>query len=66
MPIVTIKTKGQITIPAETARALKLAVGDLLELSVSAGKIVLTPKQLIDRPQSSGQKRGKLAITARL
>jgi AbrB family looped-hinge helix DNA binding protein len=49
MPYVRVKTKGQVTIPAEFRRGLNLKEGDLLEASVARGGIVLKPKSLVDR-----------------
>jgi AbrB family looped-hinge helix DNA binding protein len=49
MPLTTIKTKFQVTIPAEIVKALHLSIGDLLEATAERGKIVLTPKMLVDR-----------------
>ena len=49
MPYVKIKTKGQVTIPAEFRRDLNLKEGDLLEALVEKGGIVLKPKTVVDR-----------------
>ncbi len=49
MPLVKVKEKFQITLPAELRQALHLAVGDMLEATVEQGKIVLTPKAIVDR-----------------
>jgi AbrB family looped-hinge helix DNA binding protein len=49
MPYVKIKTKGQVTIPAEFRRDLNLKEGDLLEAVVERGGIVLKPKAVVDR-----------------
>ncbi|WP_299430804.1 AbrB/MazE/SpoVT family DNA-binding domain-containing protein [uncultured Meiothermus sp.] len=49
VPVVTVKTKFQVTIPQEVREVLGIAEGDLLEAKVENGKIVLTPKELIDR-----------------
>jgi AbrB family looped-hinge helix DNA binding protein len=49
MPYVRVKTKGQVTIPAEFLRGLNLKESDLLEASVVRGGIVLKPKSLVDR-----------------
>ena len=49
MPYVKVKTKGQVTIPAEFRRDLNLKEGDLLEAVVERGGIVLKPKTLVDR-----------------
>ena len=49
MPLVKVKEKFQITLPAELRQALHLAVGDMLEATIEQDKIVLTPKAVIDR-----------------
>jgi len=49
MPLVTIKTKYQVTLPTSVRRQAKLAVGDILEAKVEGKKITLTPKSLVDR-----------------
>jgi AbrB family looped-hinge helix DNA binding protein len=49
MPYVKVKTKGQVTIPAEFRRDLNLKEGDLLEVLVERGGILLTPKTVVDR-----------------
>ena len=47
--LVRIHRKGQMTLPSRLRSAVGLAEGDLIEASVQRGKIVLTPKLLIDR-----------------
>ena len=49
MPYVKVKTKGQVTIPAEFRRDLNLKEGDLLEAAIERGGIVLKPKAVVDR-----------------
>jgi AbrB family looped-hinge helix DNA binding protein len=49
MPHVKIGPKHQITIPKEIFEELQLEVGDLLEVSVENGKVVITPKRVIDK-----------------
>ena len=52
MPLVKVKEKFQITLPAELREALHLAVGDLLEATIQDNVIVLTPKVVVDRAQA--------------
>jgi AbrB family looped-hinge helix DNA binding protein len=47
-----VKDKFQITIPAEVREAIPLAVGDLLEATVSGQTIVLKPKAVVDRAEA--------------
>ena len=49
MPLVKIKEKYQVTLPASLRRKAGLAVGDLLEATVEGKKITLTPKSVVDR-----------------
>ena len=52
MPLVKVKEKFQITLPAELREALHLAVGDLLEATIEDNVIVLKPKIVVDREQA--------------
>jgi len=49
MPLVKIKGKYQITIPAELREEIDLEVGDLLDAKVEDNKITFTPKKVVDR-----------------
>ena len=49
MPLVKVKDKFQVTIPASLRRKAGLSVGDLLEAKVQGQKITLTPKKVLDR-----------------
>ena len=49
MPLIKVKGKGQMTIPAEIRSTLKLSEGDVLEAEIEEGRIVLTPKVVMDR-----------------
>lgn len=49
MPLVKIKEKYQVTLPAEIRERLALKVGDLLEVALQDKNIVLKPKTLIDK-----------------
>jgi AbrB family looped-hinge helix DNA binding protein len=52
LPLVKIKEKFQITLPAELREVLHLAVGDLLEATIQDNVIVLKPKIVVDREQA--------------
>ena len=47
--LVKIQRKGQMTLPSRLRSAIGIAEGDLIEATVQRGKIVLTPKVVIDR-----------------
>jgi AbrB family looped-hinge helix DNA binding protein len=49
MPLVKIKDKYQVTLPAEIRERLALKVGDVLEVALKDEDIVLKPKILIDK-----------------
>lgn len=44
-----IQHKGQVTIPTRLRNKAGLTKGDLVEFSFQRGKIVITPKVIIDR-----------------
>ena len=48
-----IQHKGQVTIPTSVRRQAGLAKGDLVNFAFSQGKIVITPKVVIDRSSFS-------------
>lgn len=50
--LVRITRSGQITIPAAIRHALNLREGDYVEVSLVDDKVVLTPKQLVDKSQA--------------
>ena len=49
--IARIQHKGQVTIPTRVREQAGLIRGDLVEFSFQRGKIVITPKLIIDRSQ---------------
>lgn len=49
MPAVKLGVSRQVAIPKKIHDALGLAPGDYLEVELKAGKVVLTPKALIDK-----------------
>ncbi|MBF6604239.1 MAG: AbrB/MazE/SpoVT family DNA-binding domain-containing protein [Chloroflexi bacterium] len=52
MTLTRVRPKGQITIPEEVRRALRLEEGDLVEVVIEDGSIVLRPKRLIEASQA--------------
>src|SRR5205085_4646124 len=52
LPLVKVKEKFQVTLPAELRDALHLTVGDLLEATIQDNVIVLKPKIVVDREQA--------------
>jgi AbrB family looped-hinge helix DNA binding protein len=49
MALVAVKNKYQIVIPRDVRKAVGVEIGDLLEAKVEAGKIIFTPKSVLDR-----------------
>lgn len=49
VPLVKIKEKYQVTLPASIRQRAGLTVGDFLEAEVHGKKITLTPKRVVDR-----------------
>jgi len=49
MDIVTVKNKFQIVIPRHVREKVHIGIGDLLEANFEDGKIIFTPKSLVDR-----------------
>jgi AbrB family looped-hinge helix DNA binding protein len=54
MSIIKLKTKGQVTLPSQIREQVGLRTGDILEASVVAGKIALTPKSIVDKHLEEG------------
>lgn len=52
MMLIRVRPKGQITIPEEVRRALRLEEGDLVDVVIEDGSIVLRPKRLIEASQA--------------
>ena len=61
--IVRVQRKGQVTIPTRLRAQVGLVDGDFVEARAHRGKIVLTPKSVVDRAYTPAQRR---AIDARL
>ena len=49
MPLITVKPKFRVTIPAKLRKGLDLREGDLMEASVVAGGILLRPMEVVAR-----------------
>jgi AbrB family looped-hinge helix DNA binding protein len=54
MELVTVKTKFQIVIPQSIRKRVRLDIGDLLEAAFENGRIIFTPKTVIDRHLAEG------------
>lgn len=45
MPLIKVRKSYQITIPADLREQLGLEVGDLIEVKIRNGKLILTPQK---------------------
>jgi AbrB family looped-hinge helix DNA binding protein len=61
--IVKVQRNGQVTIPTRLRTQVGLVDGDLVEARAHRGRIVLTPKFIVDREYTPAQRR---VIDARL
>lgn len=64
MPLVKMKEKGQITIPAAVREQIAAHKGDVFEVVVMDGNIVLKPRDVVARDKSGEQKRRGPDISA--
>ena len=55
MALVRMLRGGQVTLPAEARKALKLNEGDYLDLEVVGGAVTLKPVTVIDRAEADRQ-----------
>ena len=62
MPLVTVKPKFQVTIPAKLRKGLDLREGDVMEASVVADGILLRPKDVVDRNAEARRVTAVLAL----
>ena len=63
MPQTRLRDKSQITIPKEIVRALDLSEGDVFEVCVQDGNVVLSPQTMIPKDEAwllSDEARGSL------
>jgi len=63
MPLVTVKPKFQVTIPAQLRKRIDLHEGDLMEASVVEGGILLRPKEVVDRAAAAERIATNFAAT---
>lgn len=47
-----VRKNGQVTLPARIRKAAHLEEGDIVDIEFNDGKVVLTPKKLIDKDQA--------------
>ena len=49
MPLVKVKHKAQITLPANFRKALGIEEGDYLNIEIEHSKVTLTPQTIMDK-----------------
>jgi AbrB family looped-hinge helix DNA binding protein len=55
MPLVTVKSKFQVTLPSKLRETVAIHEGDLLEATVVGDGILLRPKAVVDRAAVAGE-----------
>lgn len=50
--VIQIRHNFQITVPTVIRKRLGLHIGDILETNIKEGKIIITPKKIIDADQT--------------
>ncbi len=63
MDIVTVKNKFQIVIPQNVREQVHIEIGDFLEAGVENGKIIFTPKSLVDKHLAEGMEDAETGRT---
>ena len=61
MPLVTVKPKFQVTIPAGLRKDIDLREGDLMEATLVGDGILLRPKEVVDRNAAADRIAATLA-----
>lgn len=61
MPLVTVKPKFQVTIPAGLRKDIDLREGDLMEATLVGDGILLRPKDVVDRNAAADRIAATLA-----
>ena len=54
MTLLKVKTKYQVTLPTEARTLLGVKEGDVLGVVIESGRIILTPKSIIDKRLAEG------------
>ena len=63
MPLVTVKPKFQVTIPAGLRKDIDLSEGDLMEATILGDGILLRPKDVVDRSAAADRIAATLAAS---
>ena len=63
MPLVTVKPKFQVTIPARLRRDINLHEGDVMEATIVGDGILLRPMDVVDRNAAADRIAATFAAT---
>ena len=63
MPLVTVKSKFQVTIPARLRKGIDLREGDIMEATLVGDGILFRPKQVVDRHAAADRIAATIAAT---
>ena len=63
MPLVTVKSKFQLTIPARLRKDIELREGDIMEATLMGDGILFRPKQVVDRDAAADRIAAAIAAT---
>ncbi len=67
MPLVKVKHKAQITLPANLRKALNIEEGDYLNIEIDHNKVTLTPQTIMDKiPSVALSKKGEQMLNEAL
>ena len=59
MPLMTLKEKGQITLPITIRKQINVTKGDLFDCEVIDGKVVMTQQRLVSADEKKAQAGSK-------
>ena len=62
MPLVTVKPKFQVTIPAKLRRGINLHEGDIMEATIVGQGILFRPMDVVDRDAAADRIRANFAM----
>ena len=63
MPLVTVKPKFQVTIPARLRRGINLNEGDVIEATIVGDGILLRPMDMVERNAAADRIAATFAAT---
>ena len=61
MPLVTVKSKFQVTTPAKLRRGIDLREGDIMEATLVGDGILFRPRELVDRDTAANRIAARFA-----